>query len=80
MERIEHSSAGVVTGGARYQIRVAERLSSTALAAFPELRLADDPTGSVLYGRVRDRSELLSILGRFDLLGMTIIEFHRLPD
>jgi hypothetical protein len=64
----------------RYEFRIAERLTATALAAFPELRLADATSGSVLYGRVQDRSELHAILDRFLLLGMTLLEVHRLPD
>jgi hypothetical protein len=74
------SSGGNVIAGTRYEFRVAERLTATALAAFPELQAADPATGSVLYGRVRDRSELFAILERLDLLGMTILEVHRLPD
>ena len=68
--------------GARpcYEFRIAERLTATALGAFPELQLADSSKGSVLSGRVRDRSELHAILDRIGLLGMTLLEVHRLPD
>jgi hypothetical protein len=68
------------TAGPRYEFRIAERLTSTALAAFPELRLADPSAGSVLYGRMEDRSELHAILDRFLVLGMTLLEVRRLPD
>jgi hypothetical protein len=64
----------------RYEFHIAERLTTTALYAFPELQLADSSAGSVLYGRPRDRSELHAILDRFHLLGMTLLDVHRLPD
>lgn len=64
----------------RYEFRLAERMSPTAVAAFPELATADGASGSTLFGAVRDRSELLSILERFDLLGLTLLDVHRLPD
>jgi hypothetical protein len=64
----------------RYEFRVAQRLSPTALAAFPELTLVDDPSGTVLFGRLRDDAELHGILARLQLLGLTILDVHRLPD
>jgi hypothetical protein len=65
---------------ARYEFRVDERLSPTTVAAFPELRVADRGPGAVLFGRVRDRAEFAAILARFDLLGLTVVDVHRLPD
>jgi hypothetical protein len=74
-------SGGTVLGDARYTFRLAERMSPTALAVFPELATEAEPTtGTLLHGRLRDSSELLSVLERLDLLGVTILEFHRLPD
>ena len=64
----------------RYEFRVAERFSATAAAAFPELNVADTAAGTVLFGRLRDSSELYGVLSRFDLLGMTVLDVHRLPD
>ena len=64
----------------RYEFCVAEPLTATALAAFPELTVADSGTGTVLYGRVRDRSEFHAILDRFQLIGLTLLDVHRLPD
>jgi hypothetical protein len=68
------------TRAARYEFRVAERMSPTAQAAFPELQLADGPFGTVLFGSVRDDSQLHRLLDRFHLLGLTLLEVHRLPD
>ena len=64
----------------RYEFQLAERLSATALTAFPELHLADAGLGTILFGPVRDRSELYGFLGRFDVMGLTVLSFHRLPD
>jgi hypothetical protein len=64
----------------RYEFRVAERLSATTLAAFPELATTDHGAGPVLYGSMRDDSELHAILSRFQLLGLTVVDVHRLPD
>jgi hypothetical protein len=64
----------------RYEFRVAERLSETAIAAFPELTVMDNASDTVLFGRLRDDAELHGILSRLQLLGLTILDVHRLPD
>lgn len=64
----------------RYEFRVAQRLSPTAAAAFPELAVMDTSTGAVMFGRVQDDAELHGILSRLQLLGLTILDIHRLPD
>jgi hypothetical protein len=64
----------------RYEFRVAQRLSATAVATFPELSVTDSSHGTVLFGRVRDDAELHGILARLQLLGLTILDVHRLPD
>lgn len=64
----------------RYEFRVAERLSATATAAFPELTVTQGSSGTVLFGPVRDEAELHGLLSRLHLLGLTILDVHRLPD
>jgi hypothetical protein len=64
----------------RYEFRVAQRLSQTAVASFPELTVTDSSSGTVLYGPVRDDAELHGILSRLQLLGLSILDVHRLPD
>ena len=64
----------------RYEFRVAQQLSPTTAAAFPELSVVDSATGAVLFGHVRDDAELHGILARLQLLGLTILDVHRLPD
>ena len=60
-----------------YEFRVAERLSPTVIAAFPELAPVPDDTARVLAGTMRDRSQLQSILDRFQLMGLTLVDVHR---
>lgn len=64
----------------RYEFRLAQRLSTTAVEAFPDLSITDDAPGTVLYGAVRDDAELHGILSRLQLFGLTILDVHRLPD
>jgi hypothetical protein len=73
------SSSGALVGGSRYTFHLAERLTATARAAFPELEATDLADGTELEGHLRDRSALLSVMERLDLIGLTVLEFHRLP-
>jgi hypothetical protein len=65
---------------ARYEFRLAEPLSPTARAAFPELSQGHALGGDVLYGPVASQEELHSLLARFRTLGLTVVELRRLPD
>jgi hypothetical protein len=65
---------------ARYEFLVAEPMSATALAAFPELDRSAQPGRTSLYGAMRDDGELQGIIGRFFMMGFTVLEVHRLPD
>jgi hypothetical protein len=64
----------------RYEFQLAERMSPTATCAFPELAVRDGRRGTILFGPVRDRSELHGLFDRFDIMGLTVLEVHRLPD
>jgi hypothetical protein len=65
----------------RYEFTVATRLSETAVAAFPELRVSDAPGKSTtLYGQVDDRAQLEGLLTRFSTLGLDLVDMHRMPD
>jgi hypothetical protein len=64
----------------RYEFRVAQRLSATAMATFPELSVTEGTSDTVMFGSVRDDAELHGILSRLQLLGLTILDVHRLPD
>jgi hypothetical protein len=63
-----------------YEFRVAQRLSPTAVAAFPELTVRPCDSGTLLVGDVRDDAELHGILSRLQLFGLTILDVHRLPE
>jgi|tagenome__1003787_1003787.scaffolds.fasta_scaffold20873302_2 hypothetical protein len=72
---------------ARYEFSLAEPLSPTALAAFPELSRATAVGargatlgGDVLYGPVESQEQLHSLLARFRTMGLTVVEMRRLPD
>ena len=64
----------------RYEFRLAEPVTPTALAAFPELQPAAGSADDVLFGSLRDSSELHAVLSRFHLMGLTVLDVHRLPD
>jgi len=65
---------------ARYEFRLAEPLSPTALAAFPELTRGTALGGDVLYGPVKNQEHLHSLLARFRTMGLTVLELRLLPD
>ena len=65
---------------ARYEFRLAEPLSPTALAAFPELTQGEALGGDVLFGPVRNQEHLHSLLARCGTMGLTVTELRRLPD
>ena len=65
---------------ARYEFRLAERLSPTARAAFPELTHGRAPGGDLLFGPVSSQEHLHSLLARFHTLRLTVVELRRLPD
>ena len=69
-----------VIGTGPYEFRVAQQLSETAVEALPELSVTQTTTGTVLRGNMRDDAELHGILSRLQLLGLTILDVHRLQD
>jgi hypothetical protein len=65
----------------RYEFLLAERVSDTIRAAFPELRAGPGPAGgTVFYGSVDDEAHLHGLLDRFQALGLSVLEMRRLPD
>lgn len=64
----------------QYAFLIAGHASDTVREAFPELGFTDGPAGgTVVYGQVRDKSELRGMLARFDALGLGVIEMRQLP-
>lgn len=65
----------------RYEFIVNGSVSDVVMAALPELRSAPYPTGgTVLFGPVRDASDVSSLLARFSDLGLSVVEMRPLPD
>jgi len=65
----------------RYEFIVAGQVSDEVMASFPELsRTSYSPGASSLFGPVRDRCDVMSILARFTDLGLDVVEMRRLPD
>ena len=64
----------------RYEVLIAEQISPTAIAAFPELMARHQRSGTVLFGPVRDQAHLHGVLARIQTLGLTLLELRQLPD
>jgi hypothetical protein len=64
----------------RYQIRVAERLSDESRAAFRDMLISEVPPQTVLEGEVVDESHLHGIIIQLQVLGITVVSVHPIPD
>lgn len=65
----------------RYEFVITGRLSETMAAAFPELKVSEQPSpGTTLFGPVVDRAHFDGILARFSDMGFEVVDIHRLPD
>lgn len=67
----------------RYEFIIAEKVTSTTQAAFPELRQSDSlpgQRGTVMFGPVIDSPNLHGLLDRFQDFGLTVVEMRMLPD
>ncbi len=64
----------------RYEVWIAEEISPTAIAAFPELTARHRRGGTVLFGPVRDQAHLHGVLASIQTLGLTLLELRQLPD
>ncbi|MDJ0395130.1 hypothetical protein QMK17_17535 [Rhodococcus sp. G-MC3] len=64
----------------RYEFLIKGELSERALAVFPEFTTAPSQRAfTALCGPVHSDTQLRGILGRFDTLGLTVVEMRRLP-
>ena len=65
----------------RFEFIVRGTVSKEAMAALPELSASPFPTGgTVLYGPVRDDSDVATLLVRITSLGLSVVEMRPLPD
>jgi hypothetical protein len=63
-----------------YQVRVRGRLSTTLLAAFPELRAQVRGAETLLAGQLPDQAALFGVLDRVEALGLELLEVRRTED
>ena len=70
-------------GGGSYEIRLAGRLSDSALSAFECeascLTVSVEPAEMVLYGPVQDQAALWGLVDRIQSSGLEVVEVRRLP-
>lgn len=64
----------------RYEIRVDGQMSEALSRAFPELDHLVLAGETVLVGPVVDEAHLYGLLARFQSLGLSVVEMHRLPE
>lgn len=67
----------------RYEFILAEKVSATTRAEFPELKESQLPLGqqgTVMFGPVIDDPNLHGMINRFQDFGLTIVEMRMLPD
>ena len=62
------------------QFRVRGQLSKTLLAAFPELRVQDLGSQTLLAGQLPDQAALFGVLDRIEALGLELLEVLRTDD
>lgn len=81
----EHATSSTVhqepTRRVRYEFLLAEQVSETVRASFPELTTRPGPAGGTLmYGAVEDTAHLHGLLDHFWTLGLCVLEMRQLPD
>jgi hypothetical protein len=64
---------------ASYEIRIRGRLSRAVLEGFEGMESEIGAVETLLYGSVRDQSELHGLLDRIQALGLELVEVRRLP-
>ncbi|MER7772519.1 hypothetical protein [Kitasatospora sp. NPDC096140] len=65
----------------RYEFRIAGAMPEvTVREAFPELESVFVPNQTLLFGPVTDEAHLYGLLGRFQALGLHVMELRQLPD
>ena len=64
----------------RYEFLLAEPLSPTTRAAFPELSQGKALGSDILYGPVHSQDHLHGLLARCRTMGLTVVELRLLPD
>ena len=65
----------------RYEFIIKGSVGSSIGSVLPQMRSRSYPTGGTsLFGPVRDEADVLTVLHSIAALGLTVVEFRRLPD
>jgi hypothetical protein len=64
----------------RYQFRVDGRMTDETRAAFSDMKISEVPPQTVLEGEVLDESQLHGIIVQLQVLGITVVSVHPIPD
>jgi hypothetical protein len=63
-----------------YEIRIKGTLPPEALLDFEGLTAALEPVETVVHGPLPDQAALHGLLARLEMLGVQLLEIHRLKD
>jgi hypothetical protein len=63
-----------------YEIRIKGTLPPEALLDFEGLTAAVEPVETVVHGPLPDQAALHGLLARLEILGVQLLEIHRLKD
>jgi len=66
--------------GMRFEFQVEGTLSEADRAEFADLRISETPPQTILDGEVLDQSHLHGIIAQLQILGITVVSVHRVPD
>jgi hypothetical protein len=64
----------------RYEFRVDGRLTDESRAALADMRVTEAPPQTVIDGEVLDESHLHGIIVQLQMLGVTVVSVHPVPD
>ena len=64
----------------RYEFRVDGRLTDELRAALADMRVTEAPPQTVIDGEVLDESHLHGIIVQLQMLGVTVVSVHPVPD
>jgi hypothetical protein len=64
----------------RFEFRVEGTLSEADRAQFADLRISQTPPQTILDGEVLDQSHLHGIIAQLQILGITVVSAHPVPE
>ena len=65
----------------RYEFIIKGSVGQSVVSVLPQMRTSSYPTGGTsLFGPVHDEAAVLTVLQSIATLGLTVVEFRRLPD